>query len=51
MQTDLGMVAIKDLESLKNLAAIFVVPFFAAASIADGTFTSTCEAVMPRYFG
>lgn len=30
------MFAIKDLESIKNLAAILVIPFFAAAYVSDG---------------
>lgn len=32
----ISMFAIKDLESIKNLATILVIPFFAAAYVSDG---------------
>lgn len=40
------MFAIKDLESIKNLAAILVIPFFAAAYISDGAMDTIRDPIL-----
>lgn len=40
------MFAIKDLESIKNLAAVLVIPFFSAAYVSDGALETIKDPVL-----
>lgn len=40
------MFAIKDLESVKNLAAILVIPFFSAAYVLDGAMETIRDPIL-----